>query len=92
MENLAGTMTSLPPEDMVEAAERLGQLKNQRDAIDVGEVVTRTNTGETLREWWEQDQKRVIFHAIEQINVSPGRDIHNRVTIHWRDSLQDFDD
>ena len=91
MENLANTIIALQPSDMLAAAERLGQLKTDRDNIDIAEVLIRTDSGETLRDWWAQDKRKVLLNAIEQISVSRGRDVAKRTQVQWRDSEKEYE-
>ena len=85
---LSNSLGKLDPELIAEAAERLTGLVRQRDDIVVGEVVTRVETGQTLRDLWDKDPKIVLEQAILQINVKRGRT--NRVVITWNDSTPEY--
>ena len=84
---LTSTMGALPPTGIAEAAGRLTTLIEQRDAVQVDEVVTQIETGETLRDWWATEPSRVLAMMIEQVIVSRGRlPVKDRVEIVWREN------
>lgn len=82
---LTASMGTLPPGDVAEAAVRLTALMEQRDAVEVTEIVTRTGTDQTLRDWWHEDKRSALFNAIEKIYVTRNNRLKDRVTIHWHE-------
>ena len=88
---LSTSMGSLQPEAVPEAAVRLADLITERDAVKIEEIVTRVESNETLRDWYQNDPRHVLSMLIEQVSVKSGQvPIAKRVDVHWNE-YEDYD-
>jgi len=93
IEALSGSLGSLPSQDIPEAAVRLAKLVDERDAVEVVEVVTKTESGQTLREMFDDDPRKVLAIMIEQISVKKGHfTLTEKIQIIWREDVEHYDD
>ena len=92
IEALSGSLGSLPSQDIPEAAVRLAQLVDNRDAVEINEVITQTESGHSLREIFDDDPRNVLGMMIEQINV---KKVHfalaEKIQIIWIEVTENFD-
>ena len=89
---LTNNMRSLPGSDIADAAQRLTALIDERDAVEIDEVVTRVESGETLRDWYRNDPRKVLSMMLEQVSVKSGQvPIAERVDLVWNDEPEDYD-
>jgi hypothetical protein len=90
---LSTSMGTIAPSEVTEAAVRLTALMEERDAVEIKEVITKTASDQSLRDWYEDDPRRVLAMMIEQVRVVSGYGtIKERTEIVWHESLQDFDE
>ena len=85
-------MRSLPGSEIADAAQRLTALIDERDAVEIEEIVTRVESDQTLRDWYANDPRHVLSMLIEQVLVKSGQvPIAQRVDVHWNE-YEDYDD
>jgi DNA invertase Pin-like site-specific DNA recombinase len=93
IEALSSSLGSLPSQDIPEAAVRLAKLVDDRDAVEVVEVVTKTESGQTLREMFDDDPRKVLAMMMEQISVKKGHfALTEKVQIIWHEDTENYDD
>ena len=98
IENLFAEMKTADANYFTEIAEKVSMLKQQQSTLIPNTEIVIVETGETFGEVLESDPRRVVNQAIETLVLSPplkkgakGK-FQDRVTIHWRESQQDFDE
>lgn len=95
--NIMEEMHSADASKISGLADRLSTLKQTQATLIPSVEYQVIETGETFGQVLDQDPRRLIKQAIERIVVTRplkpnvAGNLEDRVTIHWRDSQQDFD-
>ena len=88
---LTNNMRSLPGSEIAHAAQRLTALIDERDAVEITEVVTRVESDQTLRDWYANDPRHVLSILVGQVSVKSGQvPIDQRVDVYWSE-YEDYD-